>query len=353
LASALHAQWKIQHSGTTSDLRGIHHVDRDVAWASGTRGTVLRTTDGGDTWRSCAVPPGAQRLDFRAVQAFDDRTAMVMSSGPGDLSRVYKTSDGCLSWKLVFINPDAEGFWDALQFSGPQFGVIVGDPVGGRFPIYATFDGGTAWQRLVPDDVPALQKRQSVFAASNSSLLLDPTRRALYFITGGGSTAVMEVRLRSFTKQACRDCVHISHTQPDLASGDTAGGFAIGARQNGPDLIVIAVGGDYKQPEQRAGTAASGRRPHRGRLQWYKCQENPRGYRSAVAYDTDSGAWIAVGPNGTDISRDDGRTWHPLRSNQPEADNEVSNWNALSLPYVVGPEGRIGKLRANLLSGVN
>ncbi|HUA98561.1 MAG TPA: hypothetical protein VMA34_09570, partial [Terracidiphilus sp.] len=41
------------------------------------------------------------------------------------------------------------------------------------------------------------------------------------------------------------------------------------------------------------------------------------------------------GANGSDISRDDGRTWQPI-------DN--GNWNALSLPFVVGPNGRIARL---------
>ncbi len=111
-----HAQWEIQNSGTTADLRGIDNVGGGVAWASGTNGTVLRTEDGGYLWQACAVPPGAEHLDFRGIQAFDANTAIVMSSGKGDLSRLYKTTDGCHTWKLVFTNPDKDGFWDALFF---------------------------------------------------------------------------------------------------------------------------------------------------------------------------------------------------------------------------------------------
>jgi len=104
------AQWEIENSGTTADLRGIDNVGGGVAWASGTNGTVLRTEDGGYLWQSCAIPPGAEHLDFRGVQAFDANTAIVMSSGKGDLSRLYKTTDGCQTWKLVFTNPDKDGF---------------------------------------------------------------------------------------------------------------------------------------------------------------------------------------------------------------------------------------------------
>src|SRR5579863_8502326 len=112
---AAHAQWQILNSNTAADLRGIDNVGGGVAWASGTNGTVLRTEDGGYLWQTCTVPPGAEKLDFRGIQAFDANTAIVMSSGTGDLSRLYKTTDGCQTWKLIFTNPDKDGFWDAYR----------------------------------------------------------------------------------------------------------------------------------------------------------------------------------------------------------------------------------------------
>src|SRR3954447_5901637 len=120
-----HAQWEIETSNTTADLRGIHSIGNGVAWASGTNGTVLRTEDSGYVWQSCAIPPGAEKLDFRGVQGFDANTAIVMSSGKGDLSRLYKTTDGCHTWKLIFTNPDADGFWDAIV-ANRQDGLVVG-----------------------------------------------------------------------------------------------------------------------------------------------------------------------------------------------------------------------------------
>jgi photosystem II stability/assembly factor-like uncharacterized protein len=112
--SNTHAQWNIEDSHTTADLRGIDNVGKGVAWASGTNGTVLRTTDYGTHWQTCITPPGGQTLDFRGIQAFDANTAIVMSSGKGPLSRLYKTTDACQTWKLIFTNPDPDGFWDAI-----------------------------------------------------------------------------------------------------------------------------------------------------------------------------------------------------------------------------------------------
>ena len=114
ITASASAQWTLQTSNTTADLRGIHNVGNGVAWASGTNGTILRTEDGGYVWQSCSIPPGAEKLDFRGIQAFDANTAIVMSSGPGDQSRLYKTTDGCHSWKLIFTNPDKGGFWDTI-----------------------------------------------------------------------------------------------------------------------------------------------------------------------------------------------------------------------------------------------
>ncbi len=117
LATSAQAQWQLQDAHTTADLRGIDNVGGGVAWASGSDGTILRTEDAGFVWQLCAKPPGGEHLDFRAIQAFDNNTAIIMSSGKGDLSRLYKTTDGCQSWKLLFTNPDKDGFWDALRAS--------------------------------------------------------------------------------------------------------------------------------------------------------------------------------------------------------------------------------------------
>src|ERR1700721_617520 len=147
-ATSTKAQWDIQHSGTTADLRGIDSVGAGIAWASGTNGTVPRTEDGGYLWQRCTIPPGADKLDFRGIQAFDANTAIVMSSGKGDLTRLYKTTDGCQTWTLIFSNPDPDGFWDAIKFADPKHGYLFGDPVAvsgsatPRFELDETYDGG-------------------------------------------------------------------------------------------------------------------------------------------------------------------------------------------------------------------
>src|SRR6266567_6456316 len=154
----IQAQFDIEDSNTTASLRGIHNIGGGVAWASGTNGTVLRTEDGGYLWQTCTIPPGAEKLDFRGIQAFNENTAIVMSSGLGDLSRLYKTTDGCQTWKLLFTNPDKEGFWDGLV-ADKAGGVVIGDPVDGRFAIFSSANNGhQRWFRYEhPERVPSLK----------------------------------------------------------------------------------------------------------------------------------------------------------------------------------------------------
>jgi photosystem II stability/assembly factor-like uncharacterized protein len=337
-ATSAHAQWTLQQSHSTASLRGIHNVGGGVVWASGTQGTVLNTTNDGQTWKTCAVPPGAEQLDFRGIQAFDANTAVVMSSGTGALSRLYKTTDGCRTWKLVFTNPDASGFWDALQFAGKAFGALIGDQVDGRFPVFSSTDAGDTWQKLDTKATSAVNKNQSFFAASNTSLLVDAKNAKLYMLTGGGTTSVITVDLHSTAG------LHASSTQPELASGETAGGFSLASRIDGSNLVMVAVGGDYKAPEQTRGTAA-----YWIHGPWRASDVPPNGYRSAVAYYAPGHAWITVGPNGTDLSTDDGRNWHALKPGANEPVDADKNWNALSLPFAAGLNGRIGKLNPNAL----
>ena len=333
--------WVMQSSGTKAGLRGIHAVGGGVAWASGTNGTVLRTEDSGYMWQSCAMPPGAEKLDFRGIWAWDADTAIVMSSGPGDLSRLYKTTDGCSHWTLLYTNPDKDGFWDAVVFLDRDQGIILGDPVpvaeghasspAGRFALFETLNG-TQWHPVPVDDRPeAGPKETDAFAASNSLLVVstdDGLRRIL--VGGGGkngakiyeSFEIFRMGILPFPRQ---------FEVPIAGGSDSSGVFSLNFRADGHG---VAVGGDYKKPNEPSGTAAW---TADGGEHWTAAVRPPHGYRSAVAWYADAKAWIAVGTNGSDVSYDNGKTWSPL-------DN--GKWNALSLPWVVGPEGRIAKLGA-------
>ncbi|HEY0795989.1 MAG TPA: glycosyl hydrolase [Acidisarcina sp.] len=349
-ASASHSgAFEMETSNTTASLRGIHAVPgTGVAWASGANGTVLRTEDSGYVWQTCAVPPGAEKLDFRAIWGWEANTAVAMSSGPGDQSRLYKTTDGCSHWKLTYANPDPKGFWDAMAFDDSQTGTILGDPVDGSFKImnfadinFPNYRQFQVWAATGPTAVVG----QAAFAASNSALIQLPDSEApnrlmvdsstWVGVGGTGGSRVFRAihRFRMSDHEGSPGMIvsrdWLSVPIP-LASGtDSSGVFSLAFRdpQHG-----MAAGGDYAKPNDPAGTAAW---TADGGKTWTAATKPPHGYRSAVAWDEADKLWITVGTNGADISRDDGRTWTPI-------DN--GNWNAISLPWVVSPTGRIAKL---------
>ncbi len=363
------AQWEIEPSQTTADLHGIHAVSAEVAWASGDHGTILRTTDGGATWHPCAVPEGGTELDFRGVQGFDATTAVVMSSGKGELSRVYKTVDGCKSWTLALRNPDPEGSWDSMQFQyrpgkPPEpgyfaYGVLVGHPVNGEFVIFTSKDHGSTWQALREDEAftpgpPAVARQgEYPFAISNTALTAVADEDSFAFVTGGeGGPRLLFPQGQRFDYNYTAMRYSFSTLELPMPSGSSGGAVSIASRRVSSDRVdLMIVGGD---PANKA--AGSAVFVHHGgpTLNLKKlvsrravaAEVPPHGFRCAVAFDAASDSWITVGPNGTDVSHDDGRTWVPMAVSPADGADADKNWQALSLPFAVGPNGRIGRLRS-------
>ena len=324
--------WQMQDPGTTAGLRGIDSVDGKVAWASGTGGTVLKTIDGGAHWLKCAVPDAATdgaTLDFRGVQAWDAETAIVMASGPGDKSRLYKTEDGCETWKMVLKNSDKDGFWDSVSVADQDNIMILGDPVEGKFTLLSSADRGKTWDRSHDEGLRA-GVREGAFAASNSALLVNWVDGPAAFGTGSSSGARL-----FYECETCKTAaLWRAFEMPSFPKGVSAGIFAL---KNRDWRRWIAVGGDYNDANELTGTAAW---TVDGGKHWNATVRPPHGYRSAVQWSESLKIWITAGTNGSDISRDDGKTWQPL-------DN--GNWNAISLPFIVGPNGRIARLNPNFI----
>jgi photosystem II stability/assembly factor-like uncharacterized protein len=166
-----------QQSHTSESLRGVSAVSQNVAWASGTHGTYLRTTDAGRTWIPAQVPDAAT-LDFRAAVAFSADEAFLMSAGLGDQSRIYHTADAGQHWQLQFSNPNPKGFFDSMVFWDHTHGIVLGDPIldeSGqlKFELLTTTDGHT-WTHIPPAQLPPAIEGEGAFAASNTSLAILP-----------------------------------------------------------------------------------------------------------------------------------------------------------------------------------
>ncbi|CAN5219705.1 oxidoreductase [soil metagenome] len=314
-------QWQQQAIPSEADFRGLSAVNVNVAWVSGTKGTVGRTIDGGKTWQVLTVP-GAEKLDFRDIEAFSDTTATILSIGPGEDSRIYKTTDGGTSWTLQFRNPDKEAFFDALAFWDETHGLALSDPVNGKYRLVATDNAGKTWTPLPSDKMPAALAKEGAFAASGTCLIARGKSDA-WFVTGGGPHA----RVFHTTNRGQSWTL----TETPIAGGiDSAGAFSIAFRD---DTHGIIVGGDYKKVNETGATAAV---TSDGGKTW-TVLEQKLPFRSGIVWAKDR--WIAVGPSGSEVSTDDGVTWKSL---------DIENYNTLSFTKVgdgwaAGPKARIAK----------
>ncbi|MFN0087509.1 MAG: WD40/YVTN/BNR-like repeat-containing protein [Blastocatellia bacterium] len=320
-------RWEEQKSGTAAAFRGLSAVSDKVAWASGTRGTFSRTVDGGATWQAGTVA-GAESLDFRDVDAFDARTAFLLSIGKGEASRIYKTTDGGRTWNPQFKNSDPEAFFDAMAFWDRQRGIAMSDPVEGRFVIITTDDGGATWNRLPAEGMPPALANEGGFAASGTCITVEG-RGNVWFGTGGARAA------RVFRSTDRGRTWAVSET-PILAGIASAGVFSLAFRdaRNG-----IAVGGDYQQP---AGADRNIAVTSDGGKSWRLLESlKPSGFRSGVAW-LRGGAVITVGTSGSDYSSN-GTGFTAL---------DQENYNVVSASrngaaWAAGPRGRIARLLTN------
>ena len=262
-------------SHTTEGLRGVSAVSRDVVWASGTHGTYLRTVDAGVTWTAAQVPD-AGTLDFRGVVAFSADEAFLMSSGPGEQSRIYHTSDAGKHWDLQFTNKNPKGFFDSIAFWDATHGVVLGDPVADEsgklaFEVLMT-DDGQNWRVLPDAKMPAAMDGEGAFAASNSCIAILPGSNSNLWFASGGKVA------RVFHSPDRGQSWEVFDT-PVVHGPESAGIFSIAFRDS---LHGVIAGGDYKRPRDDGPNLAF---TDDGGKTWKLSEIHPQAYFSAVAYD--------------------------------------------------------------------
>ena len=315
------AQWVKQTVNTTASFRGLSVVNEKIVWASGTEGTVIKTIDGGKTWKVMSVP-GAEKIDFRDIEAFDANTAYILSIGSGESSRIYKTTDGGKTWNLQFKNTNEKAFFDALACRDRKFCVAVSDPVEDQFIFIATEDGWAEWSGNDYENPPA-QKNEAAFAASGTCLIVSGNT---FFLASGGSNARVFRTTNGFVSWKVADT-------PILNGVAGSGIFSIAMfdKNNG-----VIVGGDYEKPNDAKDNLAF---TIDGGKTW-KPGLGLSGYRSAVTY-IDKTTIIAVGTNGTDITRNGGKSWKKIGNenlNAVAAKGKRATW-------AVGPKGLVVKMK--------
>ncbi|MGB3849926.1 MAG: YCF48-related protein [Tunicatimonas sp.] len=312
-----------QVTATNASLRGLSVVDGNVAWASGSGGTVLRTTDGGTTWQQCPVR-GADSADFRSLYAFNADEALVLSAGTPAL--LYHTTDGGATWQLRYENRSPDIFFDALSFWNATHGVAMSDPIDGQFVLIVTHDGGQRWKPLPTNELPPPASGEAGFAASGTGVVTHGNK-LVWFATGG-------TRARVFRSgdQGVRWTVAPTPMQQGTPS---QGIFSLVFADS---LRGVAVGGNYLQP---ADTTRNACFTTDGGRTWQLPETSPKGYRSAVAYHPPTRLLFTVGPSGSDYSTNHGRTWQFLDT---VGYHTVRFAPEQRVGWVAGSDGRIARI---------
>lgn len=314
-------QWQKQTVETDASFRGLAVVNANVIWASGTGGTFIRTIDSGKNWTVGKIP-GAEKLDFRDIEAFDANIAYVLSIGNGESSRIYKTSDGGKNWELQFTNKDEKAFYDAIAFWDKDNGIAMSDPVGELYYLIATKDGGKTWRRVGEDKMPRAKAGEAAFAASGTCLITNG-RKDVFLVSGGNDARVFRSINRGLTWFVA-DTPIVKGT-----AGSGIFSIAMSDAKNG-----VIVGGNYEKPDESGGNLAF---TNDGGMTW-TAGTGLSGYRSGVAF-VDTKTIIAVGSSGSDISTDGGKTWKNLDKvnfNAVAAKGKIAIW-------AVGPKGFVAR----------
>lgn len=339
LSAVATAQWTKVEVPTTSSLRGLSVVSANVIWASGTGGTVIKTLNSGKTWAAIVVT-GAEKLDFRGIRAFDDQTALIMSSGPAEQgqARIYLTRNGGQSWQQVFEEKRAGIFFDAIAFWDRRHGIVLSDPIDGHFALFRTDDGGATWQQIPPGAIPPALPNEGAFAASNSCLTVNG-HKDVWFATGGAQVA------RVFHSTDHGETWTVAET-PMHPANASSGIFSLvfpGAKYG------FAAGGDYAHPEKSdlpnlMWTSDSG-------ASWQQVTPtNPIGvYLSSaiVIWRPGKDSIVAAGPTGAIISNG-GSPWN--RESAESLNSLATTGGHSPIVWAVGANGAVMRKRMRLQS---
>lgn len=319
--------WDLKPTNSTQQFRGLSPISRDTVWVSGTNSTVLLTTNGGTSWTNVSPSPSLENstlFQFRDIEAFSAKSAVVLSIGEANASRIYKTVDSGRTWIPTFINTEPTAFYDCMAFENKKHGLAMSDPVDGKFRLIETWDGGAKWKVVDPAGIPAALTGEFGFAASGTCIEAAAGR---WYIGSGGVDPGRIYRSDDGHKWKV--------SNSSIAGGAAAGVFSVRFKdeKNG-----IAVGGDYENPAENVNNAAWSKD---GGKTWQKAESFPGGYRSGVSWVPGRGRTaVAVGTSGSDITYDGGKNWQTVGNGTFDAVECVSK----STCWAAGSGGRVVRL---------
>ncbi len=312
--------WDLIETPVDASLRGLSPLTSDIAWISGTKGTWLRTLDGGKNWEH-GVIDGLSDVDFRSIHGFDAENAIVVSAGQPAV--IYKTSDGGKSWILTY-QAGQSAFLNGIAFSDQKTGFVFGDPVDGNWVILKTLNQGESWF-LIPN-LPKFVAGEVGFAAGSSSIVVIGDLLALG--SGGRET---NLHISKNGGESWEKFV-----SPLSQGKDSQGIFAVTGLVTGE---LFCVGGDYLEEGLAQGNVGIFLT---STDEWVTVDTPPAGYRSGVAYFNQEEWLITVGPSGSDFSNNSGVNWKKFST---EGFHAVKTGSTTGSVWATGANGKVAKLK--------
>lgn len=303
-------------SGTKTSMRGLSVVDDNTVWTSGSNGMVGRSIDGGKSWKWFTVK-GFEKTEFRDIEAFDDMTAIIMSIA--EPAYILRTVDAGENWNVVFMDSSKGMFLDAMEFWNELSGIVIGDPINGRFYIARTFDGGRSWQPIPEQYRPVADSGEACFASSGTNIR--PLNKQEAVFISGGKKSNLFIRDKKINL-------------PLLQGTESTGANSIAVKNKKSFMVV---GGDFNTKDSSLKNCAF---TSNGGKSWQFPSVAPHGYRSCVEY-IGKKEWVTCGLNGVDYTKNDGNTFTLISKDGYHVCRKAKKGKAV---YFAGGGGRIGKL---------
>ena len=314
-------------------IRALAVPNLNTIWASGSKGSIARSVNGGTDFEWMQVK-GYETRDFRSIHAWDEKEAIIVAVAAPAI--ILKTKDGGTSWYKVYENADTLMFLDAIHFKDASNGLVVGDPISNHIFLLSTVDKGEHWNEIPSSYFKTpLEKGEAFFASSGSNIA--QLSKEDFLVSGG-------LRSRLWINGLAMDI-------PILQGGTSTGANSMAISPNGNNIMI--VGGDFMKDTSRLQNAVglklfikpnSNQKWQSEKIPYWKIDELaglPNGYRSGVEYITNT-ILIACGTSGVDISMNKGKNWDLIST---ESFHVVRKQPTTKAVFLAGGGGRIGYYR--------
>ena len=318
---------EILNTGAKTSIRGLSVVNNNVIWVSGSNGMVGKSSNAGKNWKWMTVK-GFEKNEFRDIEAYDANTAIIMAIPDRENihpANILKTTDGGETWKVVYENHAKGMFLDAMEFRDPKNGIVIGDPVDGRFFIAKTIDAGNSWQELSAEERFVADSGEAFFASSGTNIRMLYNKSVVIASGGKNSRLFYDKRV-----------IDVPMTKGKESAGTNSVAVYDNYTKSSANKIIV-VGGDFTADSL---TDKNCFYSNNGGKTWERPKTPPHGYRSCVEF-LNKETIVTCGLNGVDYSFDGGRNFYLISKEGFHVCRFAKIGNTV---YLAGNNGKIGKL---------